>query len=61
MAQRRTTPSKNRVVKKPPLFLTAVLHIRKTPQLTKILDCHFEGENFLSSKFDGASSTIYGI
>jgi hypothetical protein len=56
----RTRPSKNRVVYNPPLFFTAALHMRAIPQLIIILDCHFEGENLLSSRFEGASNTIYG-
>jgi hypothetical protein len=57
---KRTTPSKNRVVNKPPLFFTAALHIRTAPQVIMILDCHFEGENLFNKRFEGASSTMYG-
>jgi hypothetical protein len=56
-----TTPSKNRVAYKPPLFLTAALHIRTAPQVIIILDCHLDGENLFSKRFEGASNTMYGI
>ena len=58
LAMKLTTPNKNRVVNRPPLFLTAALHMRTAPQVSIILDCHFEGENLLSSKLEGASNTM---
>lgn len=61
LIMRLATPSKNRVVNNLPLFLTAVLHLRTIPQVIMILDYHFEGKPLFNTRFDGASSTVYGI
>lgn len=61
LACKLTRPNINRTAYRPPLLLTAAPHIEMIPQLTIIRDCHLDGVNLLISRFEGASSTMYGI
>ena len=56
-----TTPRKNRAAKIPALLVAAAWQQRAIPHVTIILDCHTDGLILFSSRFDGASKTIYGI